>query len=63
MGPVINRRAYEAYKAHVAELRTKDRVVTGGGYYLQQYMREQSQTIIRQGRGWEEDEERGELSE
>ena len=35
----------------------------GGAYYLQQYMREQSQTIVRQGRGWEEDEERGELSE
>jgi 1-pyrroline-5-carboxylate dehydrogenase len=177
MGPVINRRAYEAYKAHVAELRTKGQVVTGGAtldphgfyvaptvvadlpeehplwqqelflpivlvtgftdfdaalakanevdfgltagcysedpsevaqfldtieagviyvnrhtsattgawpgyqpfggwkgssntnkgaggaYYLQQYMREQSQTIVRQGRGWEEDDERGELSE
>ena len=35
----------------------------GGAYYLQQYMREQSQTIVRQGRGWEEDEECGELSE
>jgi 1-pyrroline-5-carboxylate dehydrogenase len=35
----------------------------GGAYYLQQYMREQSQTIVRQGRGWEEDDERGELSE
>ena len=35
----------------------------GGAYYLQQYMREQSQTIVRQSRGWEEDEERGELSE
>ena len=34
----------------------------GGAYYLQQYMREQSQTIVRQGRGWEEDDERGELS-
>jgi 1-pyrroline-5-carboxylate dehydrogenase len=35
----------------------------GGAYYLQQYLREQSQTVVRQGRGWEEDEERGELSE
>jgi 1-pyrroline-5-carboxylate dehydrogenase len=35
----------------------------GGAYYLQQYMREQSQTVVRQGRGWEEDDERGELSE
>lgn len=35
----------------------------GGAYYLQQYLREQSQTIVRQGRGWEEDDERGELSE
>jgi 1-pyrroline-5-carboxylate dehydrogenase len=34
----------------------------GGPYYLQQYFREQSQTVVRQGRGWEEDE-RGELSE
>lgn len=34
----------------------------GGAYYLTQYLREQSQTIVRQGRGWEEDE-RGELSE
>jgi 1-pyrroline-5-carboxylate dehydrogenase len=34
----------------------------GGPYYLQQYLREQSQTVVRQGRGWEEDE-RGELSE
>ncbi len=35
----------------------------GGAYYLQQYLREQSQTLVRQGRGWEEDEERGEMSE
>jgi 1-pyrroline-5-carboxylate dehydrogenase len=35
----------------------------GGAYYLQQYLREQSQTVVRQGRGWEEDDERGELSE
>jgi 1-pyrroline-5-carboxylate dehydrogenase len=35
----------------------------GGPYYLQQYLREQSQTVVRQGRGWEEDGERGELSE
>lgn len=34
----------------------------GGPYYLTQYLREQSQTVVRQGRGWEEDE-RGELSE
>jgi 1-pyrroline-5-carboxylate dehydrogenase len=34
----------------------------GGPYYLQQYLREQSQTVVRQGRGWEEDE-RGEMSE
>ncbi len=35
----------------------------GGAYYLQQYLREQSQTVVRQGRGWEEDDERGEMSE
>lgn len=34
----------------------------GGPYYLTQYLREQSQTVVRHGRGWEEDE-RGELSE
>jgi 1-pyrroline-5-carboxylate dehydrogenase len=40
MGPVINRRAYENYQAHVAELRARGRVLTGGatldsmGYYV-----------------------------
>ena len=40
MGPVINRRAYEAYKAHVAELRAQGHILTGGttldphGFYV-----------------------------
>ena len=40
MGPVINRRAYESYRSHVAELRARGRILTGGetldakGYYV-----------------------------
>ncbi len=40
MGPVINRRAYESYRSHVAELRARGRILTGGetldakGFYV-----------------------------